>query len=273
MVWQDTPMTRPILRDVATNMLRSVPSVRAARDARLVKQGYVPEKNSVEYTRYVFEDLTAAAGLEQIGGRVLEIGPGGHVGVSLLFLAAGAEHATCIDVLAYKTDQDAMYRELAPDAESLLERLDYRCPDAIETTSLPSDAFDVVFSAACLEHVADPAQTVRRIADLLAPGGVSVHGIDLRDHRNFDEPHGFLRYPDWLWRAATSNKVATNRWRASDWEQAFTAAGLVEVETLSRGEAPVTPEQRAAMSRRFRDKTLEDLALTLVISVARKPPV
>jgi SAM-dependent methyltransferase len=265
-------VTRPILREVATNSLRALPAIRSARDNRGLKQGYVPEKNSVEYTRFVFDDLTGAAGLDSIGGRVLEIGPGGHVGVSLLFLSAGAEHATCLDILPWKSDQRDMYRELDPDADSLLERIDYRCPDAIETTRLPDGSFDIVFSAACLEHVADPAGATRRMYELLRPGGVSVHGIDLRDHRNFERPHEFLRYPDWLWRAAMSRKPAyTNRWRVSDWAEAFRRSGFVDVEFHSRGETPVDPQLHQAMPARFRAKTPEDLSTTLVVASARKP--
>ncbi|MDQ6606721.1 MAG: methyltransferase domain-containing protein [Actinomycetota bacterium] len=265
-------MTRPILREVATNSLRALPAIRSARNNRSLKQGYVPEKNSVEYTRFVFDDLTGAAGLESIGGRVLEIGPGGHVGVSLLFLSAGAEHATCLDILPWKSDQREMYRELDSDADALLERIDYRCPDAIETTTLPDGSFDIIFSAACLEHVADPARATRRMYELLRPGGVSVHGIDLRDHRDFERPHEFLRYPDWLWRAAMSRKPAyTNRWRATDWSEAFRDSGFVDVEMHSRGETPVSPQLHETLLARFRAKAPEELSTTLVVASARKP--
>lgn len=264
-------MARPILRDVATNLPRRVAPVRAALNRRAIRAGYEPTKNSVEYSRFVFDDLTTAAGLESASGRVLEIGPGGHVGVSLLFLAAGAEHATCIDILPWRTDQSQMYRELAPNADELVTRIDYRCPDSIETTPLPDGSFDIIFSAACLEHVSDPMRAAQRIVDLLAPGGLSVHGIDLRDHRDLDAPHGFLRYPDWLWHAATSHKISTNRWRASDWKDGFKRAGLVDVAIESRGDVPVSAQERAAMDPQFRAKSLEDLSMTMMIASGRKP--
>ena len=202
---------------------------------------------------------------------MLEIGPGGNLGPMLLFLSAGFDRGVCLDITPLLSDQSELYKAMIPNADSLLEQIEYRCPEGIETSTLADVSFDLIYSAACLEHVLDPAATIRRIYRLLKPGGVTTHSIDLRDHRDFSDPLGFLRYPPWAWTAASSRRLAGNRWRASDWAEGFIAAGFTNVDVESHESVDVSEGERAVMHRAFRPKSLVDLGVTLINVTGTKP--
>lgn len=235
--------------------------------------GYAGVQVTAEYIERSYRRHASAytSLLGEIRGNVLEIGPGASLAVALKFLDEGAARMTCIDVIDLVSASDELYEQIAPDAARLRERLEYRCPEAIETTQLPSETFDFVYSAACMEHVVDPEATVRQIARLLKPGGVTSHQIDMRDHRDFDHPLHFLRYPERVWRISTSRRIYTNRWRTSDWLNAYEEAGLELHKAEPNLQVEVSEGDRRAMQPRFRTKDLEDLAITGVWLVARKP--
>lgn len=265
-------MDTAIISAIAKNQLLRIKPAAERRNKRTLDAGYVPSKNSVDYATWTFENCAAQIRARRsISGTVLEVGPGGNVATTLLFLKNGCERGYCVDVFPLISNQAHLYRELADNAEDLLERIEYRCPEGIEDIGLPDGTIDIIFSNACLEHVADPAAAVRRMASLLSPGGVMTHGIDLRDHRDFARPHDFLRYPDWVWQAASSRRIHTNRWRASDWQRAFEGAGLVDVSVDVREDLPVTDAQRRRFNRRFRNMSLDDLAILQIEITATKP--
>lgn len=245
-----------IALDIAKNWALALRPLRSRRASLLLEQGYDAAKDRPDYIQGVFREHSGliCEQRERICGNVLEIGPGGNVGVALLFLSAGATSATCIDVLPWAQEDP---------------RVDYRL-ESIETTTLPDEAFDMIYSHASLEHITNPPQAVRQMARLLRPGGVTTHQIDLRDHRNFDQPLDFLRFSDWTWRAAQSRRVWTNRWRRSDWEQAFDREGLRIVHTESTDTWQVDERERKQFHGRFRHKTLADLSSVGLLIAAVK---
>jgi SAM-dependent methyltransferase len=266
-----TGMSEGIVVGFMRNQLLALAPLRRRRDRRRLDRGYEPAKNSIAYVTWVFDNLSRnVVPRRPISGTVLEIGPGGNVGTAILFLEAGAERAVCIDVFPFLSQQDALYDQLAKDP-AILERVEYRCPDGIETTTLLPESFDIIYSSACLEHVRDPVAASRRIAALLKPGGVTTHGIDLRDHRDFDDPLDFLRYPDWLWHGVSSRRTYTNRWRASDWKLAFEKSGLRDIQLKAIETVDVTGDTRQRLHRTFQRKPLDDLALTQIEITATKP--
>jgi SAM-dependent methyltransferase len=177
------------------------------------------------------------------------------VDVARLFAQQGCSPIVCIDTTPYIDDAET-------------DGVDYRAPETIEDTPLPAECFDVIYSHAALEHVSDPAKSVATIARLLRPGGVTSHVIDLRDHRDFDNAHAFLGYPEWLWRMSGNNRGWPNRWRASDWSATFEAAGL-DTEVTSTVDAPLPSSQKLA--RRFAGKDRADLEVVGILVVASKP--
>jgi SAM-dependent methyltransferase len=261
-----------VFADIAKNQLLAIPPVRRWQQDRR-REGDLAEHESADpgYARdlhsYLARDL---ARFHPLTGELLEIGPGGTLGVAALFVKHGMSRATCIDVVPWETVDDGYYRELGVVDE--LARVDYRWPVPVEDSGLPDAAFDVVVSYACFEHFSDPGKAVAEIARMLKPGGVTGHVIDMRDHRDFGRPLDFLRYPNWLWRLMVSRRpFATNRWRLSDYRQTFETAGLEIVDVRVTTHATVAAEDVRRFRPRFRRKTTEDLAAVVAWIAAVKP--
>jgi SAM-dependent methyltransferase len=224
-----------------------------------------------EYPLALFEKHRAAIEkVRPISGRVLEIGPGGNVAVAALFVKHGADDAVCIDSENWLVDAESVYMDLGLD-DAALRRVRYEADCPLESASLADASFTIAFSHACLEHVADPAAGIRNLARMLEPGGITTHEIDLRDHRDFARPLRFLKHRDIVWRLATSRRPgAPNRWRVSDYEEAFANVGL-EITDLERtSTVEVTETDRGSLAPRFRRRSLDDLATTTVFLTAVK---
>jgi len=266
-------MAETLIKALVKNQLLAVPPVRERVMRRKYARPYVPAKNSLEYVRDVYDNAsTRIASHHPITGTVLEIGPGGNLGATLLFIDAGCDHGVCIDAHPLLSDQSQLYRDLLPDAEQALAAVDYRHPDPIETTQLPDASFDIIFSAACLEHVPDPPAAIRSVYRMLKPGGATTHSIDLRDHRDFNRPHDFLRYSDRMWNLTYGRALVNqNRWRASDWEREFRTAGFVDIEIEPAETHAVDDQTRSEMASRFREMPAADLEMTLINLTAVKP--
>lgn len=184
------------------------------------------------------------------GKRILELGPGLNFGSMVVLQALGAEVAV-LD--KYMADWDEGYhprfysflidegRTRLPDADwSGVQRIidaDNHLNDVIEmdTTDLasppgdlPDASFDIIVSNAVLEHVGDVKQTAIELARLTKPGGIGIHQVDFRDHRNFDLPLGFLTVDDDEYRDIfdSSNNGNGNRVRPRQMGRDFEIAGF-----------------------------------------------
>jgi len=120
------------------------------------------------------------------GGRVLEIG-----------CANG-------DVLMELRDEFPVVRgiELTEDAADAARArgLDVFCGTLEEYET--DEQFDLVFMSHVIEHVLDPVATVRRIAELLAPGGVlylETPNVGALDARVWKSGWGLIHYPRHLY--------------------------------------------------------------------------
>jgi SAM-dependent methyltransferase len=222
------------------------------------------------------------------GRRILEIGPGHTLAGGVLFALHGAARYVAVDLFPIAALDARTYRRLrervarpplypVPDGEqrraAALRRFDevvrfvgdvvtfdeatlaYRFPVDAARLPFPDGAFDVVLTCAAFEHFSAPEEAIRECTRVLAPGGVQVHQIDLRDHRDFTRPLDFLRFSEEEWKAQSSDMFCyTNRLRRADFERLFVAAGneLLEVDVNVRGPAP-TAAERAAFHPRFRE--------------------
>lgn len=227
--------------------------------------------------------------------RVLEIGPGINLGSGLAFCLAGAKKYYALDLY---TDpafyEPPPYRALVrlleaaapqairtPPAECLGEvdgriklnpaRIEYLAPRESWDIPLADGSLDFVFSHAAFEHFTDPRRTVEAIARVLARGGLTVHQIDLRDHRNFDAPFEFLKVDEAAWKASHRRHDYTNRWRASDFRAAFERAGLEVLGMEVDIRRPVDEGLRRSLHPRFQRYGAEDLSILSMRLVARKP--
>jgi SAM-dependent methyltransferase len=158
------------------------------------------------------------------GKRILELGPGRHMGVPLRFAAAGADFVVGVDKfvsLQTGTDFVALYSrlrdtlspgeqaafdgaiQLQPRLALKRDRAGYvdhkELSDCVQ--DLGAGTFDMIASNAVMEEIYDPAPIYRAQDALLRPGGVMVHRIDLTDYGMFSKygfhPLEFLTVSDW----------------------------------------------------------------------------
>ena len=156
------------------------------------------------------------------------------------------------------------------------ERFRYFNAISLEEASrrFAGEAFDVIFSNAVLEHVADVRSSLASMRSLLAPGGVMLHDVDLRSHQRFEKhPLHFLEYPAGLWRAMTSNTGEPNRERLPAYRGIVAELGFedVRVEVTERFEAGLVRRVRPRLARPFRGLSEEDLAVAAFRVSARAP--
>jgi SAM-dependent methyltransferase len=259
-----------VLRLATKNAALGIPFVERRYQRQALNRGYDAAKDSVQYVETVFGEHSTRlrrAGFSWAGKDILEIGPGGNLGVCVRFLQTGARSATAVDIAPWaETVPPALYEALGGEEEA--RAVSYLAPHDFHVTNLPDASFDLVFSHAVLEHVANPSLVAQQSARILRPGGFVSHRIDLRDHANFEKPHEFLRYPDSLWRLMTSNLPwQTNRWRASEHLDALLREGLEIV--LQEPTRTAEPSARLRVSRRFAGAN--DLDVLGIFAIAKKP--
>lgn len=230
---------------------------------------------------------------------VLELGPGPDFGSTLTMAAMGARIAVA-DRWLPSWDREyhaAVYRRLAAliteqlpgadvtpiqrlvEANAHLPEVVRTFPDAETLTEAPDQGFDLIISNAVYEHIVDVVAATQRVFDVLRPGGLSVQQVDLRDHRNFDEPLEYLLMTpqqELAWLRETHHHQGCQRRRA-DYEAAFDRAGFeilsAWIDTRAEPDylAGFLPRLRACEGARFQyapPSELEDLGICFV---HRKP--
>ncbi len=261
---------------IIKNAILGVPGVKALYRRRQLRAGYDAGKNDPAYPLGVFRKHAAL--VQPIAGAdVLEIGPGGNLGVALGFLLSGARSVTAIDLVPYvQGDLGQLYENIAgalghAGDGARAREIQYLAPVDMESCGLPDASFDIIYSHACFEHFLHPDRVIAEIRRLLRPGGRTSHQIDLADHRDKTAPLDFLRFSDTAWRLACSSagNWATNRWRASEFRHAFSDGFAVTAETTTDRYKP-EPSERASFARRFADLSSEDLEVIGYLIAARR---
>lgn len=265
-----------------------------------IRGGAMDHDDAVAYVRRIFakiDELVTAHG-GWTGRRVLECGPGDSLGVGLLALAAGASSYCAIDRFPVEFDMaserrvfqillDGMDGESRARVEAAIELLadGYRVRDgrltyfnsiSLEEASrrFAQERFDVIFSNAVLEHVGDLESSLRSMRELLVPGGVMLHDVDLRSHQRFEKhPLHFLEYSPSLWRAMTSNTGEPNRCRLPAYLAILQHLGFedVQVRVTQRFDEDLVTRVRPRLAAAFRDLSPEDLGVAVFIVTARAP--
>jgi hypothetical protein len=138
----------------------------------------------------------------------------------------------------------------------------------IHNPELKKDSVDIMASRAVLEHFLDFDVAAVRLFDLMRSGGVCYHHIDLVDHRSYDSDdfHHFsflVEGDDW-------SDGLVNRLRSPELRSAFERAGF-EIVSYDTREEQMPDGFREKITGRFRDMNDEDLSVTGVNCVLRKP--
>ena len=181
------------------------------------------------------------------GKAILELGPGRNLGAAVALLALGAGRVAVADRFPVRWQDDyhpRFYRRLAvrmveaaPGCRiDLLRRVTESGPGPLvesvavgaEEIDAADGSFDAVVSQAVLEHLADSERALANLHRLTARGGVGVHQVDFRDHRDFSRPLDLAllgpRRFAWLFRA--SNGECGCRLRASEMAALMERAGF-----------------------------------------------
>ncbi len=172
-------------------------------------------------------------------------------------------------------------------------RRDLAIEDA--ASDLPRQSYDCIVSRAVLEHVFDPAAAWQNMDALAAPGAMLIHKIDFRNHGFYDSLHplAFLKTPAWLWPWLSSPDPTLNRHRTSSWESLAIRHGYAPsivvthlsltpdelslhdlrwpIDIATRPERETLARLRPQLAPPFRTSSLEDLAVSGIFLVARKP--
>lgn len=179
---------------------------------------------------------------------ILEIGPGPNLGPALV-LACGGARITLVDRFAVRWDDNYHPRVLNAMAERMAlipgaspepilrvlkagaftsETLSVRECAAEDLLQLPAESADAVISNAVLEHVADVPRAFAGFAHVTRPGGMGLHQVDFRDHRNFSKPLEYMTMSksDFEQLFKRSHAECGNRWRPRQMGAAFEAAGM-----------------------------------------------
>lgn len=171
-------------------------------------------KHDADYVFGIFERYCKTFPLQRIpGASVCEIGPGGHVGMGLLYRCLGARTVHVVD--KYLKPWTAEYH--APFYTLLADELVRRYPaadpapllaaardghgdcgihiwsdDAELLSAIPDNSLDFFCSWAVLEHLYEPERAFARFGEVVRPGGLGVHQVDFRNHFDFSRPLEFL---------------------------------------------------------------------------------
>jgi SAM-dependent methyltransferase len=222
------------------------------------------------------------------GREVLELGPGRSLGLSLIFLAAGARRVYAVDRFRHLFWDRLDRHHIA----GVLERLDAEgWPHAVAArravrdidsarVSLDSDllvyrqadgaalpladaSVDLSYSNAVLEHVHQPEAVARELARVTRRGGDSVHEIDFKDHFVEHNRLRLLEFPEWEWQLRARLRPGyTNRLRLGDFQRLFRELGfaLLVGKVTHLFDMEEVEAMRPHWISRFRDRSAEELS-------------
>jgi SAM-dependent methyltransferase len=223
---------------------------------------------------------------------VLELGPGDSLATALLARVHGAARTWLVDRGAYASPRIDHYRALVerlqldqPDRraaqipafaslDAMLEwsRARYLVDGLRSLSEIPDGSVDFSFSHAVLEHVRrdEFAATIRELFRVAAPGGLTSHRIDLRDHLG-GSLHN-LRFSRAWWESplASSSGFYTNRLRMTEIVELFRDAGFNILSTRETRWSAL-PLPRRKLHGDFALMPDEELTVQGFDLVARKP--
>jgi hypothetical protein len=222
---------------------------------------------------------------------MLELGPGDSLATALFARMHGAARTWLVDRDEYASARIDSYRTLAerlnangppgrpviPPLTSLEAMLDWSggryLVDGLHSLSvIPDGSVDLSFSHAVLEHVRRDEfdATIRELFRVAAPGGISSHRIDLRDHLGMSLHN--LRFSRRWWesRLVVSSGFYTNRLRRSQIVERFREAGF-DIVSIRENRWPALPLSRRKLHREFAIMPDEELTVQGFDLVARKP--
>jgi len=212
------------------------------------------------YSLRALLSVLEAVGIDIAGKDVLEIGASPSHGLGIALALLGARKVIVNNVTSLSAELPYRYAENIAALTNLMRPLRRRLADVVtppragprgalspelfelipstDAAALPARErpVDVAFSFSVLEHIRHLPAVLQRLRSVIAPGGVSVHWIDLRDHTDFTDPLKYLRWSesDFLAQYGAEH----NRWRRPDYVRMFEDAGWQVVRQRVAGTLP-----------------------------------
>ncbi len=157
----------------------------------------------------LYEAAVAKLGLDWPGRRVMIFGYGGNPDLGIELLDRGAKAVVMLDPYAQpRVHSHELHTALHFERRRLSEYVQ------------AGGSVDVVLSWSVLEHVRDPAATLRNMASVCRPSGAQVHFVDLRDHV-FRYPFEMLSHSEQTWDRYLDPPSHLNRIRRWEVEKHF----------------------------------------------------
>jgi hypothetical protein len=168
--------------------------------------------------------------LSLVSKRVMVFGYGGNLTIGCLLLEAGARQLVLCEREGFSDDVNLeelgkrfpQYFTLENDGYKINPNFSvlYHGDIARIAANKPFEKIDLVLSTSVFEHLKDPEQVAKALAQLTSPNGSHLHFIDLRDHF-FKYPFEMLCYSDATWERWLNPTSNLNRYRISDYRDMF----------------------------------------------------
>lgn len=246
----------------------------------------------------IVKEYEKVSGTTLNGKNVLELGPGADYGWTMVLACLGAHcsvadpftrvwsddfHLPFFSALAKRLQCLPEVVTIAP-IQRLLQERDFKraeitCfDDAAEELQAPNETFDFVLSAAVGEHFYDIEAAFRQLARVTRPGGIGLHWIDLRDHRDFSRPLEYLLMndADFLKEFVLRHAECANRHRAHEFEEVFRQVGFELISKVATSLFDpeylddLIPRLRMNGHERYRSHVAAELQPALMKFIVRK---
>jgi hypothetical protein len=172
------------------------------------------------------------------------------------------------------------------DFRKYVNAIQYLAPCSSESITLPDNSVDLVYSVATFEHLPKTKETVGEIKRLLVNGGLTIHEIDMSYHRHHPNPLEMLKYSEDEWKVLTNqygeglgvedieqgkfkSEIYCNRLRTSDFVSYFEESNFEILEVKPVVKYDPSHIDMSRINEKFRNKSLDDLSVTVVVIVAR----
>ncbi|HCW05884.1 MAG TPA: hypothetical protein DGG95_00770 [Cytophagales bacterium] len=190
------------------------------------------------------------------GKSVLELGPGGDLGIGLYLLSKSVKEYTAIDTynLIENTPSqfyELLFSKLADRSKSDIEFLKSELNKTLTGGSdklnyIVSKDFDIIkavapkkinliFSQAAFEHFDDINETIKGMSTVADQGAYFVAVVDLQTHSRWirkKDPNNIYRYPNWLY-GLFSFRGSPNRIRPYQYIDALQKNGWKNIKVYS----------------------------------------
>lgn len=221
--------------------------------------------NQYKLFKNIVEDNT---GLK--GKIMLELGPGGSVGLGLLAISDGLKKYYAIDSNDHLYFDKAMmmYQKLLGknvDVQKKFKKIEIFPLNNKNGYDIADNSVDLIYSCAVLEHVKDLDGCFKEMSRVIKKGGLMSHQVDLRDHIFSQKSLFFLLIPDKVFNLFFYNTGEwVNRIRWSEYKRMFKMHGfkIVDVKFNIRLRKSFSKN----LTKRYSKEDLENVSFNVVLT-------